>query len=67
MYYIINKSGKRLSQFVPNAIKPKLLFRNRDYYVYPTHNEAIHHLKYIQTHGIGKTLSIVKGVDYGFN
>jgi hypothetical protein len=40
------------------------LFRNRDCYIYTTYNEAIHHLEYIQTHGIGKNLSIVKGADY---
>ena len=64
MYYIINKSGKRLSQFVPNDIKQKLLFRNNDYYSYATSNEARHHLEYINTHGVGKNLSIVKGADY---
>ena len=64
MYYIINKSGKRLSQFRGYDSKPKLLFGNRDCYIYTTYNEAIHHLEYIQTHGIGKNLSIVKGADY---
>lgn len=60
MFVIANRAGKYLSGFYPNAGKMRLMlaFRKRDWYCYPTKEEAERHLAAIHNYGIGKTLSV---------
>jgi hypothetical protein len=60
-HYIVNKNGAMLSQFVPNDVKPKLLFRARDNYLFGSYDEANNFILHIQKHGIGKNLTVIKG------
>lgn len=62
MYYLINKAGKRLSAFYPNDLKPKLVYREGDWYCYQTLEEAEKHLNYILGFNIGNTLVICQSV-----
>jgi hypothetical protein len=59
-HYIVGNHGARLSQFVPNDVKPKLLFRNRDWYLFGSYQEAQNFILHIQQHGIGKNLTVRK-------
>ena len=63
-YILKNRRGQKLSGFYPNAgEKSKFLaYRKNDYICYSTPEEAADHLRYIQSHNVGRSLNVE--IDY---
>lgn len=59
-YVLKNSAGQNLSGFYPNCgVRSKfLVYRENDWYTFPTRKEASDFLKYIREHGVGRSLSI---------
>lgn len=62
-YALVNKSGKRLSGFYPNALKRDWLkYRQNDWYSFPTREEAENMKAHINSYGVGEHLEVVEVV-----
>ena len=60
MYYLMNRAGKKLSQFDIQQTIPKLVYRKNDWIIFSTIEEASNYLTYILKHNVGKNLEIMK-------